>query len=241
MKKEHILAEIRRLAKKNGDNPPGVRRFATETGIRESDWAGIYWARWGDALIEAGFSPNVRQGRFDDDAILARLSDLTRELGRLPVKNELRMQRRTDSSFPSDTAIARHFGLGRRLAAKLLEFCRLRGEYSDVAEICARNTQSSNDDNESAESAVSICSGSVYLLKIDRFYKIGRSNATGRRLYELNTQYPKKARLVHEIKTDDPAGIEEYWHKRFASKRGNGEWFDLDANDVSAFRRRKFM
>lgn len=83
--------------------------------------------------------------------------------------------------------------------------------------------------------------GFVYLMKAGRFYKIGRTNSTGRREYELSIQLPKKASMVHQIKTDDPVGIEEYWHKRFRHKRRNGEWFELSSADVTAFTRRRFM
>ena len=45
--------------------------------------------------------------------------------------------------------------------------------------------------------------------------------------------------LIHKILTDDPYGVEEYWHKRFSAKAMKGEWFNLDPSDIVAFKRWK--
>ncbi len=83
--------------------------------------------------------------------------------------------------------------------------------------------------------------GSVYMLKLGKHYKIGKSFSVPRRHREITIELPEKPDVVHVITTDDPSGIEAYWHKRFAEKRTNGEWFALKREDINAFRRRKFM
>lgn len=50
MSRDEILDSIRRIAAQNGGDAPGKQRFQRETGIRESDWSGRFWARWSDAV-----------------------------------------------------------------------------------------------------------------------------------------------------------------------------------------------
>jgi len=239
MKKEHVLQEIRRTTEANGGVPFGSRRFFQETGIKVSDWKGKFWARWGDAVREAGFEPNQLQVAFSESLLIEKFIAVMRELGRFPVVAELRMKKRSDASLPNSKVYER-FGSKTQLAAKIRDYCHGRTGYEDVVALCTTVIDHQSADAESdAESEENF--GFVYLMKSGRFYKIGRSNAAGRREYELAIQLPETLKTLHTIRTDDPAGIEEYWHRRFATKRKNGEWFDLDAAEVSAFRRRKFM
>lgn len=239
--KAHILAEIARTAKANGGAPLGRRQFYAETGIKETDWLGKYWARWGDAIREAGLTPNTLQVGYGEERLLERLASLAREIGRFPERTEIQLKARRDKGFPHSATFQR-LGSKKALAEKLEAFCKRRAGYDDVLAFCLPVAGTVRADTDAAPSSgKEETLGYVYLLKSGRFYKIGRTNAAGRRERELAIQLPERASNVHSIKTDDPAGIEDYWHRRFGDRRKNGEWFELTAKDVAAFKRRKFM
>lgn len=237
MGKQHIINEIKRTAEKNNGIPLGTERFYAETGIRKTDWYGKYWARWGDALVEAGYAPNKLQGAYEDEWVIGKFISLIQELGRYPVMGDLRLKAKQDKNFPSHNVFSR-VGKKAELAKKTIEYCERKGGLIDIVEICKPITPSQAEYKKSKEQEVI---GYVYLMKSGRYYKIGRTNALGRREYDLGIQLPEKITTIHTIKTDDPIGIEAYWHKRFEEKHRNGEWFELSNEDIKAFKRRKFM
>jgi hypothetical protein len=46
---------------------------------------------------------------------------------------------------------------------------------------------------------------------------------------------------VHVILTDDPEGIARYWRERFRERRLNRKSFHLSAEDINAFRWRRYQ
>jgi hypothetical protein len=237
MDKQHILDEIRRVAKGNGGIPPGKNKLFSEAGIKESDWLGKYWPRYSDAMHEAGFTPNKKAQAYSDEFLITSLISLIRELGRFPARGDLRIRVRNDSGFPGDKAL-RRLGSKDDIVRLVTEYARTHPSFADVLVLLpAVSSTVFGPKSEAGDEEL----GFVYLLKSGRFYKIGRSNSSGRREYELAIQLPEKAKKIHEIRTDDAVGIEAYWHRRFESRRKNGEWFELTPQDIRAFRRRKFM
>lgn len=162
---------------------------------------------------------------------------LTRKLGRFPTIAEMRLERRGNTSFPSSGAVER-LGAKGDLIAKLQELCAVLPEFRDIAQLLPTATTAQS--SESSRKATPE-DGYVYLIQAGRYYKVGRTNALGRREREITLQLPDRAETVHVIRTDDPIGIEAYWHRRFEAARRNGEWFELSRDEVHAFKRRKFM
>lgn len=75
--------------------------------------------------------------------------------------------------------------------------------------------------------------GYVYVLRAGPYHKIGHSVNVDRRITEVATLLPWEVELVHTIKSDNRIALEAYLHKRFKGKRRNGEWFELDEEDVT--------
>lgn len=76
----------------------------------------------------------------------------------------------------------------------------------------------------------------VYLLQdvsVTGYCKIGYTNNPARRLYEFDTKLPMKIVVIHIIKCSNMERLEKALHMYFREKRINGEWFDLNHDDVA--------
>lgn len=237
MDRQTIIDEIKRTAAENGGTPLGKNRLASEAGIKEHHWQ-RYWARLSDAQREAGLDPNSKSEAIGNDRLVVLLAGLARELGRFPTHADIRVKCVAATGWPSHRVFDKSLGVKVEMMAHVAAYCRTHPGNDDVLALCTVPESAAEEKNEAADTSTD---GFVYLLKSGRYYKIGKTNHAGRRERELAIQLPDAAKTVHTIKTDDPDGIEAYWHRRFEAKRKNGEWFDLSTQDVSAFRRRKFM
>jgi len=234
-----IVSEIQRLAFANDGRAPGQRAFVRETGIRENEWLGVIWARWGDALVDAGFAPNQMQGRTEVAELFERLVDAVRHYGRIPTKAELQLRRAQDPTFPSHKTFSAHFGSKENLVREFRNWLVESGDPSGL--LSSLPAEESSVAPRTGRTATAMPEGYVYLLQSGRHFKIGRSDELEKRVKQISIALPETVKLAHAIRTDDPPGIEAYWHRRFADRRANGEWFKLEPADVIAFKKRKFQ
>jgi len=233
--REQILAEIKKLAEANDGQPPGSKAFENETGIRRHDWLGKYWAKWSEAVAEAGFTAQEKTKKWDKAFIFPFLAAAVRHYKREPTRAEFDMYRRIDSGFPWYSSLLDHFGSKIQMMESLRLWAMATEGYDDVAAMLSEAPIPEKDTGKA------VSEGFVYLIKSGAFYKIGRGDELEKRVKQIRVALPDASKLAHSIRTDDPAGIEAYWHRRFADKRANGEWFKLSLSDVAAFKRRKYQ
>ncbi len=234
--KEKIIGTYHRLVKEHGGTPIGERVFMRETGFSHHYWKGGYWRSWSAFQADAGYAPNSPTEKISDEILLQRFAELALEMKEIPSEADLMLKRQEDPSFPSK-APYRRWGGREPLRAKVTEYCEGKEHFAPVLLLLTQRVSKSLEHRLDS----SLIKGFVYLLRSGKNYKLGRTNAVGRRLRELAIQLPQKPDTVHVIETDDPEGIEQYWHRRFAEKRQGGEWFALSPEDVRAFKKRRFQ
>lgn len=237
MEKQKILNEIQRISKLSGGKAPGFQKFSNVTGLRKAEWYPNLWLRWGDAIIEAGCKTNDFNTGYDINYLIEQYIELIRELGHFPIEGELRLKRKVDKSFPSHSAFSQ-LGNKQKRVEKIYSYCKSKTGFEDVIEHCKSVSQNRKRalDHDSKSKI-----GYVYLIQhgARNEYKIGRTSNPIRREGEIRLELPEKVKPIHYIETDDPAGVENYWHRRFKNKRKEGEWFSLNPNDIRSFKKWK--
>ncbi|GAB5505926.1 MAG: hypothetical protein Rhirs2KO_10890 [Rhizobiaceae bacterium] len=230
--KQDILRKIREITQRDGV-PPGLNKFRSETGIARHVWAGKIWRNWSDALTEAGFTPNSKTEAVVDDEMLAVVLNIANQLGRFPTSSDIEFEvRRRGASMSPRTILARW--RMHELAEALAEYADRNNEPTVAA--LARLYQPKGKQPQPTGS-MSEAIGYVYMQKHGPDYKIGYTTSLNKRGRQIQLELPREVELVHSILTDDPSGVEAYWHRRFAERRTRGEWFKLTRADVSAFKR----
>jgi hypothetical protein len=108
--KSEILEHIRAIAKANGGKPPGMGAFEKETGITPGQYIGRYWARWSEALKEAGFEPNKLSDKRDSNLVFAKLAQAFVHFGGVVTQSEMRLYKKeVDPDFPNESTVSNRF------------------------------------------------------------------------------------------------------------------------------------
>lgn len=81
--------------------------------------------------------------------------------------------------------------------------------------------------------------GVVYVLKSAYGYKVGRTRNVPARMRAFGVHLPFIYTILLCVWFDDCHSAERHYHEMFSDKRINGEWFDLDDDDIDKIRLRK--
>lgn len=243
MNEEEAVRLVRTLAEKNGGKV-SFRSFIAEAGIpdqriRKEPW----FPGWNQFIEKIGLETSVfEKERTTDEVVTAALADLIERLKHWPTEDECAREKKRNHAFPDLKVIRRV-----RKSGKLYELLRIYNPQDAAFALSRRlaedlNAQHASQKTEQSVADSSRVQGYVYMMRYGGKYKIGFTNSLARRFRDVQIELPEETFKIHTIETDDPSGIEQYWHKRFAAKRiRKSEWFDLNADDVRAFKRRKYQ
>lgn len=231
--REKIVEELKKLARQLGKTP-GQKVFLEKTGL--NIWHRMkYWENYGALVQEAGLKPNeFDKTKYSEDRLCELIIKITRDKSKFPTRGMLDVLHHNKSDFPSSSTFYNALGLKPQMAKRIIQYIEDKPGYDDILQLC--NTIVPAQEITATSTADT---GFVYLGKQSGKYKIGKTSNLDRRRGEITLIAPDRFKLIHSIETDDPGGIEKYWHNRFKEKWERGEWFKLSRSDIAAFKRWK--
>jgi hypothetical protein len=236
-----ILEEFRNAAKRNNGRCLSRRAFEHIIPVRR--W-NKYWRSLRELQIDAGFAPNEMKSALPEEDVLGAWVSIISALKQYPSTLDLRYYLNQHNTSVSLDTLTRKFGDQRATVEKILEYCKSNNAPSDVLAICEEKLRTlsskAEGDDSLATNLTEAQTGWVYLIKVSSpdKYKVGSTMNLERRLDE-HSRYLADSHYEHTIKTDDPSGVEAYWHRRFKTRllKGTKETFCLSPEDVRAFKR----
>ncbi len=246
--KEEILKEVQKWSEENYGLTPSEKVINIELRISRGEWI-AYWDKITDLQKEAGLKGNkFEKDKYFKEDLCELFIKFIRESGRIPTRAFLDHKHKQNPDFPDSGTFYKRLGQHKNgvLVSSILEHIKNKKGYGDIIEKCnsAKNSiKYSEVEHYSSVSEV----GYIYLLKTKLLnsvaYKIGKAKDVEQRLRQLK-QASNSDELIHEIHTDDMAGVERYWLERFKSKKlypnkPDDEWFRLGPSDVYSFKRWK--
>lgn len=240
--KEEIIEKIQKWANENNGRTPSEKIIKEELEIPRWTWTN-YWTKATDMQRSAELNPQVfDKTKYTKDDLCNKFIEFLREKGHWPSRAELDFKHKQDITFPASGTFYTKLGQinNGELVESISMYIKNKSGYNDILSICNSLLSGLEEKEKSVKSVITNEKhGFVYMFKTGRYYKVGCSEDTARRYRELSSQFPDELKHKHKIETDDPLGVESYWHKRFKSKHIKGEIFNLDAADVKAFKRWK--
>lgn len=245
--RDEILAIIKKWSSDHEGRTPSEKVFREATEIPLDTLQKHGWASYGEFCDEAGLKRN-KFDKSNPDYVSEKLSELfidaIREKGKWPTKGELEVSHKRNKNIPGSAIYYKKLGLVKngKLSIALLNYIKDRPGYEDIAKICNSLLETiKNEDFQEPGTKNKNGHGWVYLIRLGHSnqYRIGQTNDPLRRFKENRIELPEKPILVHEIETADRYGVEDYWLKRFKTKKTENEysdWFKLSSSDVREFK-----
>ena len=232
---EQIISEYKKLKLKLG-RVPNAREFYSETKVTDYSARVAFGGNaYSKIQSEAGDEPRkfCTNGRkeYEFFEIYGRV---VRELNRIPTVADWmhRKEKPTLSGYRHKLKIN-----WKQMPLAFIDWAINKSDWEDVVDICTSYCKERKLYSENTE-VLTTSYGYVYLIKANRKgqYKIGKTGSPAGRKSQLSQLDPHDRRYEHVLETNDPCGLENYWHRRFEDKKVSGEIFKLSKKDLKAFK-----